>query len=64
MMLERIQVYIRKDDVGEEAYNVFKLLDIGDIIGVNGYPFRTKTKFPFMHFHISCSQNQFTHCLL
>jgi lysyl-tRNA synthetase class 2 len=39
----RIQVYIRKDDVGEEAYNVFKLLDIGDIIGVNGYPFRTKT---------------------
>jgi len=39
----RIQIYIRKDDVGEEAYNVFKLLDIGDIIGVKGYAFRTKT---------------------
>ena len=39
----RIQIYIRKDDVGEEAYSVFKLLDIGDIIGVNGYAFRTKT---------------------
>jgi len=39
----RIQIYIRKDDVGDEAYNVFKLLDIGDIIGVTGYAFRTKT---------------------
>lgn len=39
----RIQIYIRKDDVGEEAYSVFKLLDIGDIIGVKGYAFRTKT---------------------
>jgi len=39
----RIQIYIKKDDIGEEAYNVFKLLDIGDIIGVTGYVFRTKT---------------------
>lgn len=39
----KIQIYIRKDDVGEEAYNVFKLLDIGDIIGVKGFVFRTKT---------------------
>lgn len=39
----RIQIYIKKDDVGEEAYSVFKLLDIGDIIGVNGFVFRTKT---------------------
>jgi len=39
----RIQVYIRKDDVGETMYSVFKLLDIGDIIGVKGYVFRTKT---------------------
>jgi len=39
----RIQIYIKKDDVGEQAYNVFKLLDIGDIIGVNGFIFRTKT---------------------
>lgn len=39
----KIQIYLKKDDVGEEAYKVFKLLDIGDIIGVNGYIFRTKT---------------------
>jgi lysyl-tRNA synthetase class 2 len=39
----KIQAYIRKDDVGDTLYNVFKLLDIGDIIGVNGYVFRTKT---------------------
>ena len=39
----RIQIYIRKDDVGDESYSVFRLLDIGDIIGVTGYPFRTKT---------------------
>jgi lysyl-tRNA synthetase class 2 len=39
----KIQIYIKKDDVGENAYTVFKLLDIGDIIGVNGFVFRTKT---------------------
>ena len=39
----KIQAYIRKDDVGDTLYNVFKLLDIGDIIGVKGYIFRTKT---------------------
>lgn len=38
----KIQIYIRKDDVGEKLYNVFKLLDIGDIIGVSGFVFRTK----------------------
>jgi len=38
----RIQAYIRQNDVGELMYKVFKLLDIGDIIGVNGYVFRTK----------------------
>ena len=39
----RIQVYLKKDDVGETAYNTFKLLDIGDIVGVKGFTFRTKT---------------------
>ncbi len=39
----KIQVYIRRDDVGQEVYRVFKLLDIGDIVGVKGYTFRTKT---------------------
>jgi lysyl-tRNA synthetase class 2 len=38
----RIQIYIRQNDVGEELYKVFKLLDIGDIIGVKGFVFRTK----------------------
>jgi lysyl-tRNA synthetase, class II len=39
----RIQIYLRKDDIGENNYALFKLLDIGDIIGINGYLFRTKT---------------------
>ncbi|MCB0722768.1 MAG: lysine--tRNA ligase [Ignavibacteriae bacterium] len=39
----RIQAYIKKDEVGDTCYELFKLLDIGDIIGVKGYPFRTKT---------------------
>ena len=38
----RIQIYIRQNDVGEENYKLFKLLDIGDIIGVHGFVFRTK----------------------
>jgi lysyl-tRNA synthetase, class II len=39
----KIQIYLKKDDVGETAYNTFKLLDIGDIVGVKGFTFRTKT---------------------
>ena len=39
----KIQFFIRKDDVGEETYNHFKLLDIGDYVGVEGYVFTTKT---------------------
>lgn len=39
----RIQIYLKKDDVGESAYSTFKLLDIGDIVGVRGHSFRTKT---------------------
>ena len=38
----KIQVYLRKDDVGEETYAAFKLLDIGDIVGTAGYVFKTK----------------------
>lgn len=38
-----IQVYIRRDDVGEEAYAQFKKYDIGDIIGLEGFVFVTKT---------------------
>lgn len=39
----RIQVYVRKDDLGEEMFVRFESFDIGDIIGVSGFPFRTKT---------------------
>ena len=39
----KIQIYIKRDNVGQEAYKVFKLLDIGDIVGIKGYTFRTKT---------------------
>lgn len=45
----RIQVYIRKDDVGEDKYKAFKLLDIGDIIGISGYVFKTKTGETSVH---------------
>lgn len=38
-----IQVYISKNELGEEAYGVIKLLDVGDIIGVEGTVFKTKT---------------------
>ena len=38
-----IQVYVARDAIGEEAYADFKKSDIGDIFGVKGYVFRTKT---------------------
>ena len=38
-----MQIYIRKDTIGEEAYSVFKLSDIGDIIGVTGDVMKTNT---------------------
>ena len=40
---ERLQVYFKKDDVGERGFELVKLLDIGDFIGVEGYLFRTRT---------------------
>lgn len=39
----QMQVYVQRDRVGDENYALFKLLDIGDIIGVSGTAFRTKT---------------------
>ncbi len=38
-----IQVYVRKDKVADEKFKIFKLLDIGDIIGVSGSFFHTRT---------------------
>lgn len=39
----KIQVYLRKDIVGEEVYELFKLADIGDIVGVSGWLMKTRT---------------------
>ena len=39
----KIQLYIARDDVGEESYAAFKKWDVGDIIGVEGILFRTRT---------------------
>ena len=39
----RIQIYIRLDGIGEVPYELFKSLDLGDILGVRGFPFKTKT---------------------
>ncbi|MBI1983528.1 MAG: lysine--tRNA ligase, partial [Acidobacteria bacterium] len=39
----RLQIYLRLDAVGERDYELFKLLDLGDLIGAEGYLFRTKT---------------------
>ena len=38
-----IQLYVRRDELGEESYAAFKKLDVGDVIGVRGEVFRTKT---------------------
>jgi lysyl-tRNA synthetase class 2 len=39
----QFQAYIRKDRIGDEAYRVFKLLDIGDFVGLKGGMFQTRT---------------------
>ena len=39
----RIQIYVRKDDIGEDAYELFKKSDIGDIVGIEGMLMRTNT---------------------
>ncbi|MCL2415620.1 MAG: OB-fold nucleic acid binding domain-containing protein, partial [Defluviitaleaceae bacterium] len=38
----QIQIYIKRDDIGEEEYDEFKKWDIGDIIGISGTVFRTQ----------------------
>ena len=45
----RLQIYVRRDDVGEEQYGIYKLLDLGDHIGVSGYLFVTKTGETTLH---------------
>ena len=38
----RLQVYVRRDDIGEDNYKEFKTWDIGDIVGIEGFVFRTR----------------------
>ncbi|MFB4165022.1 lysine--tRNA ligase [Alteribacillus sp. JSM 102045] len=38
----KIQIYVRKDQVGEEAYELFQSTDIGDFVGLKGFAFKTK----------------------
>src|ERR1700738_4650279 len=40
---KRLQIYVKKDVVGERGFELFRLLDLGDWIGVRGHLFRTKT---------------------
>lgn len=40
---EKLQIYAKKDDVGEKGFALYKLLDLGDHIGVGGFLFRTRT---------------------
>jgi lysyl-tRNA synthetase class 2 len=39
----QLQIYVRKDAVGEKDFALYQLLDLGDIVGVDGYLFRTRT---------------------
>ncbi|RSK24901.1 lysine--tRNA ligase [Bhargavaea beijingensis] len=50
----QIQIYVRKDDIGEEAYELFTGADLGDIVGVTGTVFRTKVG------ELSVRANRFT----
>ena len=40
---QKLQIYVKKDAVGEKAFELYKLLDLGDHIGAAGYLFRTRT---------------------
>jgi len=40
---QKLQIYVKKDAVGEKGFDLYKLLDLGDHIGVSGYLFRTRT---------------------
>ena len=44
-----IQLYVRRDDVGEDTYAAFKKWDIGDIVGVKGFVFKTQTEEISVH---------------
>ncbi len=45
----QVQIYVRKEDIGEESYQLFKNFDLGDIVEASGYTFLTKTGEPSLH---------------
>jgi lysyl-tRNA synthetase class 2 len=45
----QLQIYVKKDAVGEKGFELYKLLDLGDHIGVSGYLFRTRTNELSIH---------------
>jgi len=46
---QRLQIYVKKDDVGEKGFALWKLLDLGDHVGVKGFLFRTRTNELSVH---------------
>jgi len=46
---DKLQIYVRQDAVGEKNFNLYKMLDAGDIVGAEGYLFRTKTNELTVH---------------
>lgn len=45
----RIQAYVKRDDIGVNEYKLFKTYDIGDIVGIEGFVFKTKTEEVSVH---------------
>ncbi|MFQ5511408.1 MAG: lysine--tRNA ligase [Candidatus Krumholzibacteriia bacterium] len=39
----KVQFYVRRDEIGRDRYDLFKLLEVGDVVGLEGYVFRTRT---------------------
>src|SRR5213082_433044 len=46
---KRLQIYVKLDVVGEKGFQLYKLLDLGDFVGVSGYLFRTRTNELSVH---------------
>lgn len=45
----RIQAYVKRDDIGTDEYKLFKSYDLGDIVGIEGFVFKTKTEEVSVH---------------
>ena len=56
----QIQIYVRQDAIGEEQYEIFKLVDLGDIVGITGQVFKTKVgEFLLKHRSLSSYQKHY-----